>query len=83
MTNRPVVQIDYFSNFGGEALFNPESDHVEWSYVRLPSAEAERLRSVCGLVLGGRSVRTVVRRGLTGSASAGPKTANRFTMHAR
>lgn len=83
MTNRPVVQIDYFSTFEGEALFNPESDHLECSYVRLPSAEAEGLRTVGGLVLGGRRARTLVRRGLTGSVSTGPKRGSRFTLHAR
>ena len=83
MTNRPVVQIDYFSTFEGEALFNPESDHLECSYVRLPSAAAASLRTVGGVVMGGRSVRTLVRRGLTGSASAEPKRGSRFTMHAR
>lgn len=83
MTDRPVAQTDYFSNFEGEALFKPESDHVECSYVGLPSAEAARLRSVGGLVLGGRSVRTVVRRRLMGSALTGPNTATRFAMPAR
>ena len=83
MTNRPVVQIDYFSTIEGEALFNPESDHLECSYVRLPSAEAASLRSVGGLVLGGRRVRTLVRRGLTGSVSTGPKRSSRFTLHTR
>ena len=83
MTNRPVVQIDYFSTFEGEALFNPESNHLECSYVRLPNAEAASLRTVGGLVLGGRSVRTLVRRGLTGSVSTGPKRGSRFTLHAR
>ena len=83
MTNRPVVQIDYFSTFEGEALFNPESDHLECSYVRLPNAEAASLRSVGGLVLGGRRARTLVRRGLTGSVSTGPKRSSRFTLHAR
>ena len=83
MTNHPVVQIDYFSTFEGEALFNCESDHVECSYVRLPNTEAASLRSVGCPALGGRSVRTVVRRGLTHSASTGPKTGNRLTMHAR
>ena len=83
MTNRPVVQIDYFSTFEGEALFNPESDHLECSYVRLPNAEAASLRSVGGLVLGGRRARTLVHRGLTGSVSTGPKRGSRFTLHAR
>ena len=83
MTNRPVVQIDYFLTFEGEALFNPESDRLECSYVRLPSAAAASLRTVGGVVMGGRRVRTVVRRGLTGSASAEPKGGSRVTIHAR
>ena len=83
MTNCPVVQIDYFSTFEGEVLFNPESDHLRCSYVRLPNAEAASLRTVGGLALGGRSLRTVVRRGLTGLASARPKRGSRFAMHAR
>ena len=83
MTKRPVVQIDYFSTLGGEALFNLECDHLECSYVRLPNREAASLRSVGVLVPGGRSVRTVVRRGLTGLASAEPKRGSRFILHAR
>ena len=83
MTNRPVVQIDYFSTFEGEILFNCESDLVVCSYMRLPNAEAASLRSVGCPALGDRSVRTVVRRGLTHSASTGPKTGSRLTMHAR
>ena len=83
MTNRPVVQIDYFSTFEGEALFNSEFDHLKCSYVRLPNLEAASLRSVGGLVPGGRSVWTVVRRGLTGLASAEPKRGSRFILHAR
>ena len=83
MTNRPVVQIDYFLTFEGEALFNPESDHLKCSYVRLPNREAANLRSVGGLAPGGRSLRTLVRRGLTGSVSAEPKRGSRFTLHAR
>ena len=83
MTNHPVVQIDYFSTFEGEAPFNPECDHLECSYVRLPNSEAEGLRSVGGLVLGGRWVRTVVRRGIAGSVSTGPRRRNRLTLHAR
>jgi len=35
MTNRPVAQVDYFPHFAGEALFKPESDHAECSYVGL------------------------------------------------
>lgn len=83
MTNRPVVQIDYFSTFEGEALFNPESDHIECSYVRLPNASSARLRPVGGLVLGGRRAQALVRRGLTGSVLTGPKRGSRFTLHAR
>ena len=83
MTNRPVVQIDYFSTFEGEALFNCEFDHVGCSYVRLPNTEAASLRSVGCPALGDRTVRTVMRRGLADSASAGSTTGSRLTMHAR
>ena len=77
MTNCPVGQTNDFRSIEGECLFSHEFGHVECSYVRLPSEEAASLRSVGGLVLGGRSVRTVVRRGLTGSASTGSKMGSR------
>ena len=83
MTNRSVVQIDYFTTVEGESPFNCESDHLECSYVRLPNARAARLRSIGCPTLGDGSVRTVVRRGLAGSASTGPTTGNRLTKHAR
>lgn len=83
MTNSPVVQIDYFQPLEGEPLFNPESDHLKWSYVRIPNVGAGSLRSVGGSVVGGRSVRTLLRRGLTGSASTGSRTSSRSAVHAR
>lgn len=83
MTNRPVVQIAYFLTLEGEPLFNTESDHIGCSYVRLPISRAAGLRSVGGFVLGGRRARTLVRRGLTGAVSTGPKRSSRFTLHTR